>query len=74
MTSCSQDCDYTIAAGATTAPSTDCNMECDGDATQSCGGPNRLNLFWNGAPPPQINPGSGLWSYVGCYMWVAHLK
>jgi hypothetical protein len=26
-----------------------------------------LNLFWNGISPPEVNPGKGGWSSIGCY-------
>ena len=60
-------CGNSIVAGATNASNSDCQAPCSGDVTEPCGGPNRLNLFWSGSLGPQINPGSGLWSYVGCY-------
>ncbi|KAI9784611.1 MAG: hypothetical protein M1839_001833 [Geoglossum umbratile] len=34
--------------GATAADSADCNMPCDGDANQICGGSARLSVFTNG--------------------------
>ncbi|KAF7933528.1 uncharacterized protein EAE98_003237 [Botrytis deweyae] len=60
-------CGNSLAAGAGRALASDCSMRCPGNATEFCGGPNRLNLFWNGKSPPQTNPGSGLWSFAGCY-------
>ena len=38
-----------------------------GNATEACGGPSRLNLFWSGTSGPQSNPGVGLWKFSGCY-------
>lgn len=61
------DCGNSLTAGAGPAPASDCSMKCSGNATEFCGGPNRLNLFWNGKSPPQTNPGSGLWNFSGCY-------
>ena len=61
------DCGNTLAAGSGPAPSTDCDMTCTGNATEACGGPMRLNLFWSGTSGPQTNPGTGGWSFVGCY-------
>ncbi|QIW96711.1 hypothetical protein AMS68_002229 [Peltaster fructicola] len=67
-------CDNKINSLASKKPDSDCNMACTGDSTQPCGGPDRLNLFWNGtvtnAPPkivPIVSPGSGDFSSVGCY-------
>ncbi|CAA7260965.1 unnamed protein product [Cyclocybe aegerita] len=46
-------------------------MPCSGDATQTCGGPVRINVFDNGQPPPvivqSIKAGTGLWTYQGCF-------
>ncbi|KAF5325136.1 hypothetical protein D9619_009968 [Psilocybe cf. subviscida] len=48
-------CDNNIEA--TGMPATDgCNMECTGDATETCGGPNRIITFSNAG-----------WSSVGCF-------
>ncbi|KAL2063582.1 hypothetical protein VTL71DRAFT_5387 [Oculimacula yallundae] len=60
-------CGNKIATGSVPAPSTDCNVPCSGNATEPCGGPNRLNLFWNGQTGPTTNPGPGLWEFAGCY-------
>lgn len=64
------DCGNSLAAGSGPAPATDCSMPCSGNATEACGGPNRLNLFWSGTTGPQTNPGVGLWSFSGCYAYV----
>jgi len=56
-----------IAATATVAASGDCSVPCSGNATQACGGGNRLNLYWSGTTGPQTNPGPGLWKLAGCY-------
>ena len=67
-------CDNTVNPAAVQKPDSDCNMACTGDNTQPCGGPDRINLFWNGtmtaAPTPvAANTSSGAdgWSAVGCY-------
>ncbi|KAM3075161.1 hypothetical protein ACMFMF_005840 [Clarireedia jacksonii] len=60
-------CGNTLTIGAGPAPASDCEMPCVGNSSEPCGGPNRLNLFWNGKPPPQTNPGTGLWKFAGCY-------
>ncbi|KAF4631376.1 hypothetical protein G7Y89_g6750 [Cudoniella acicularis] len=54
-------------SGSGPAASTDCNMGCTGNATEACGGPNRLNLFWSGTAGPSYNPGPPNWSFSGCY-------
>ena len=61
------DCGMSIEGAATTAPSADCSSACSGNATQPCGGGNRLNLYWSGTTGPQTNPGPGLWKFAGCY-------
>lgn len=48
-------------------------MPCSGDASESCGGTDRINIFWSGAAAPIVpveNPGVGLWTSLGCYTCV----
>ncbi|KAF2643360.1 WSC-domain-containing protein [Massarina eburnea CBS 473.64] len=45
-----------------------CDMACAGNATEPCGGPNRLTLYnttvlWS----PMVNPGVNGYRYFGCY-------
>ena len=40
-------CDNYVNSVATQEPDSDCNMACTGKADQPCGGPDRINLFWN---------------------------
>ena len=71
-------CGNTLVAGA---PATDgCTMACAGDATQICGGPDRMSLFLSdGTPPPEEPeepeeptgpavevPSYGEWTSEGC--------
>lgn len=63
-------CGNSLATGGNPAPTTDCSMTCSGNATESCGGPNRLNLFWSGTMGPQTNPGNANWTFSGCYTLV----
>ncbi|KAJ7186433.1 copper radical oxidase [Mycena filopes] len=63
-------CDDFIEPTGTTTPLTDCDLPCTGDADESCGGPNRLNIFWSGVtppPPPTIPASIGKWESLGCY-------
>ncbi|KAG2002470.1 hypothetical protein CC2G_004661 [Coprinopsis cinerea AmutBmut pab1-1] len=64
-------CGNTLSnGGGLEAPAGECNMPCSGNSLQPCGGPGRLNLFWNGdepAPPPSIIPQVGDWESLGCY-------
>jgi hypothetical protein len=61
------DCGNTLASGSASAPSSDCNMACSGNATESCGGGSRLNLYWSGTTGPSTNLGVGKWAFSGCY-------
>ncbi|KAK0623035.1 WSC domain-containing protein [Immersiella caudata] len=38
-------CGSVIANDTRAAPESECNMPCNGDGTQTCGGPGRLNLY-----------------------------
>jgi hypothetical protein len=70
MDSSDIDCGNTLATAAGSANAGDCNVACAGNATELCGGGNRLNLFWNHQtppPPPVTNPGVGGWTSLGCY-------
>ncbi|KAF9477054.1 WSC-domain-containing protein [Pholiota conissans] len=66
-------CDGVIQTSANQTAPTDCNTPCKGDATLSCGGASRIEVFTNGAPSPALVTGAEdnvdelLWSYLGCY-------
>ncbi|KAJ7880660.1 glyoxal oxidase N-terminus-domain-containing protein [Mycena leptocephala] len=63
-------CDDFIEPSGVSAPITECNLPCTGDPAESCGGANRLNIFWSGAEPPPvptIPPFIGEWQSLGCY-------
>ncbi|KAF4637471.1 hypothetical protein G7Y89_g616 [Cudoniella acicularis] len=62
-------CGNFLATGASLAPPTDCSMACSGNSSESCGGPNRLTLFWSGtaATSPSNKPSVGSFNYYGCY-------
>ncbi|KAM7216795.1 WSC domain containing protein [Rhypophila decipiens] len=48
-------CGYTIATGAASAPEGDCSFPCSGDASETCGGDWRLNLYqFVSAPAPTV--------------------
>ncbi|KAG4437093.1 hypothetical protein IFR05_007427 [Cadophora sp. M221] len=53
----------------TLAPSTDCNMGCSGNSSESCGAGNRLTVLRSNqtATSPVTNKGIGLWALYGCY-------
>src|SRR6266702_5435696 len=64
------DCGNITSVGATSASPEDCSSKCVGNASEICGGSDRLNLYWSGAPPPPqptIVPNVGRWDYVGCF-------
>ena len=60
-------CGNSLAAGSGSAPTSDCNMACSGNAAEVCGGGNRLNLYWSGKAGPSTNLGVGNWAFSGCY-------
>ncbi|KAJ6479618.1 copper radical oxidase [Mycena sanguinolenta] len=63
-------CDNYIENGGQPAPLTDCNFACSGNAAETCGAGNRLNVFTSGkAPPPlpTIPAKIGNWTSLGCY-------
>ncbi|KAF8196991.1 glyoxal oxidase N-terminus-domain-containing protein [Pholiota molesta] len=67
------DCGNNIIAGGVVASDqTTCNMGCSGNATQACGGPNRLSVYASKTivalpiPTPQKTNLPGSWQYAGC--------
>lgn len=64
------DCDYTIQATATAVGASECSYPCAGDSGSSCGGQNRIFIYYNGAPPPTNKPVVGGWTYKGCFTYV----
>lgn len=51
-------CGQSLAAGSVSAPARDCNMACNNNQTEFCGGPDRLNIysFNNATPSGMTNP------------------
>ncbi|KAK1994676.1 WSC domain-containing protein, partial [Colletotrichum falcatum] len=61
-------CGNALAKGGVIAKEADCTTACSGNATQPCGGPNRLSLYKSSQlTGPSVNPGVGDWSSIGCY-------
>lgn len=63
-------CGNIINADASMQDQTDCDMGCSANATEACGGPNRLSTYYaNKAGPkgPYTNPGPSPWVSEGCY-------
>lgn len=62
-------CGHQIRSKSVKKEEKECNMACAGDATASCGGPNRLNIYSNAAPAVVTNPGpvGSNWKYLSCY-------
>ncbi|KAI0294118.1 galactose oxidase [Multifurca ochricompacta] len=53
-------CSTAIANGGAPTPPGDCSMTCNGNSSEFCGGPNRLNVYnYTGTDLPPINPGGG---------------
>ncbi len=61
-------CDNTVHSGG---PAPDgnvgCNMACKGNALETCGGSNRLNVYQNLGYVPTVNPNITGYTYQGCY-------
>ena len=69
------DCDSALQIPSQAAPVTECNIVFSGNANETCGGANRLNIFNNsGKPPPvivqSVNTTTGMWHYQGCFTCV----
>lgn len=64
-------CGNSLASTGTPAALSDCNMACNGNATEQCGGPDRLTVFNTTTPPgpvgPFVNPGVNGYHSLGCY-------
>ncbi|KAF2467278.1 putative glyoxal oxidase precursor [Lindgomyces ingoldianus] len=64
-------CGNSFMNGGTIANVDDCNMACNGNANEPCGGPNRLTVYNTTIPPgpvgPFINPGVNGFRTLGCY-------
>ncbi|KAF2110143.1 hypothetical protein BDV96DRAFT_584443 [Lophiotrema nucula] len=54
------DCGNAITNGGAPADSAGCDMVCNGNSTEYCGGPNRLNLYTTRQAPDG-------WNVLGCY-------
>ncbi|TEB24688.1 WSC-domain-containing protein [Coprinellus micaceus] len=65
------NCDSVIQLPGEQVEDTECAMTCSGDATQTCGGPSRINVFDSGRPAPEtvqtLETPTGTWDYTGCY-------
>ncbi|KAF8068869.1 WSC domain-containing protein [Lyophyllum atratum] len=65
-------CDHSIQFPSVLASApTDCNVPCGGNADETCGGPNVINLFSSGKPLPTIPTpvvaNATSWAYEGCF-------
>ncbi|GAW04985.1 copper radical oxidase [Lentinula edodes] len=65
-------CDeYLHQVGFQETASSNCDMPCNGDATQTCGGPNLIDVYWNGDFEQEGNPvtlSRSFWSFAGCFV------
>ncbi|TVY37646.1 putative fungistatic metabolite [Lachnellula subtilissima] len=63
-------CADVLGNGAVAAPATECNFACDGNATETCGASDRLNIYTTAgaapAPPAHVLT-AGAYSRIGCY-------
>lgn len=67
-------CGNRLVNGAAPAAEADCSMGCAGNATEACGGPNRLSVYASTAevvivpvPTAQTTDLPDGWSYAGCF-------
>ena len=63
-------CGNIVDSSSSERPSGECTMPCSGDQNESCGGANRINVYWDGVTPPAApvtNPGVNGWVSMGCY-------
>lgn len=60
-------CGLTVATTSEKAYDSDCNVPCDGDASEMCGGPARMNLYRQSGESFAINPIVLGWEYAGCH-------
>ncbi|KAJ7591598.1 hypothetical protein C8J56DRAFT_1137522 [Mycena floridula] len=67
-------CGNRLVNGATLGDETTCSMGCAGNASEACGGPNRLSVYSSTktvtvlAPPKKPTTLPGHWTYEGCYV------
>ncbi|KAJ3778722.1 WSC domain-containing protein [Lentinula raphanica] len=57
--------------GSQETSSGDCSMPCTGDAFETCGGPNRMDVYWNGDLNVPSSPSplyKSYWTYSGCFV------
>jgi hypothetical protein len=59
--------DGPFAAGSVKVPQLECQYQCPGDTTQSCGGNNRLNIWEFGAPTIPTESFETTYTRKGCY-------
>ncbi|KAH8764645.1 hypothetical protein BGZ57DRAFT_857466 [Hyaloscypha finlandica] len=52
-----------VPGAALAAKATNCYLAYTGNATEPCGGPNRLSVFWSGQTGPVTNLGPPKWVY-----------
>ncbi|KAL0959164.1 hypothetical protein HGRIS_014449 [Hohenbuehelia grisea] len=62
-------CDFSPQNPGALAAAKDCNIPCPGDKTETCGGKNRLNVFYDtDVPNPTlVTTVSNTFTYQGCY-------
>jgi len=67
------DCGDFLTIGSEPVADSNCSSNCVGNPSETCGGSDFLDIFWNGQPPgprPTIVshvPEAPLWGFVACY-------
>lgn len=60
-------CDNTQASSSVPAPDTECSEPCAGNSTETCGAPNRINVYTNIIYKAPSNPVVPNFPYLSCY-------
>ncbi|KAF9446451.1 WSC-domain-containing protein [Macrolepiota fuliginosa MF-IS2] len=61
-------CDHLIANKNLTTDQSQCNMACVGNASETCGAGNRIDIWHDPTvPDPTITTQIGPWKYLGCF-------
>ncbi|GAC95998.1 hypothetical protein PHSY_003576 [Pseudozyma hubeiensis SY62] len=63
-------CGNALAGGSSIQPDTDCNLPCNADSSQICGGSNRLSVYSDAAQVAMVSQPAqvGSWNSLGCYV------
>ncbi|KAF8263709.1 WSC domain-containing protein [Lactarius quietus] len=63
-------CGSVLTPGAVPTSVSNCTTNCVGNSSETCGGSDSLDLYWNGQLPsaqPRFVQSVGFWAFVGCF-------